>query len=90
MGDHHRMECHFGFLIDFERQKIMTIVLSTTVAELLSFMKCFGSCQCLHGLWMDLSGEVAKLHMRTDAKNLVTTARTFHFLQQKGHLSICL
>ena len=25
---------------------------------------------------MDLSGEVAEVHMRTDAKNLATTART--------------
>ena len=28
---------------------------------------------------MNLSGEVAEVHMRTDAKNLVTTARTNHF-----------
>ena len=32
---------------------------------------------------MDLSGEVANMHMRTDAKNLVTTARTIHFTEQK-------
>ena len=32
---------------------------------------------------MDLSGEVAKIHMRTDAKNLVTTARTIHLSEQK-------
>ena len=32
---------------------------------------------------MDLSGEVAKNYMRTDAKNLVTTARTIHLLEQK-------
>ena len=32
---------------------------------------------------MDLSGEVANIHMRTDAKNLVTTARTSHLLEQK-------
>ena len=43
-----------------------TTVLSTTVADLYSFMKCFGSCQFLQGLWMDLSGEVAEFHMRTD------------------------
>ena len=46
-------------------------------------MKCFGSCQFLRGLWMDISGEVANIHMRTDAKNLVTTARTFHLPEQK-------
>ena len=43
-------------------------VLSTKVEELHSFMKCFGSCQFLHGLWMDLSGEVAKIHMRTGVR----------------------
>ena len=33
---------------------------------------------------MDMSGEVAEeIHMRTDAKNLVTTARTIHSLEQK-------
>ena len=48
-----------------------------------SFMKCFGSCQFLQGLWMDISSEVANLHMRTDAKNLVTTARTIHLPEHK-------
>ena len=57
----------YGSLIDFESQRIRRTVLSTTVAELYSFMKCFGSCQFLHGLRMDISGEVAKIHMRTDA-----------------------
>ena len=55
-------------LVDYERQKVNKTVLSTTVAELYSFMKCFGSCQFLQGLWMDISGEVANIHMRTDAK----------------------
>ena len=32
-----------GSLIDYESQKIDKTVLSTTVAELYSFMKCFGS-----------------------------------------------
>ena len=32
---------------------------------------------------MDLSVEVADIHMRTDAKNLVTTARTIHLPEQK-------
>ena len=32
---------------------------------------------------MDIAGEVANIHMRTDAKNLVTTARTTHLLEQK-------
>ena len=50
----------YGNLVDYESERIKKIVLSTTVAELYSFMKCFGSCQFLSGLWMDLSGEVAK------------------------------
>ena len=50
----------YGSPIDSESQTINRTVLSTTVAELYSFMKCFGSCQCLRGLWMDISGEVAQ------------------------------
>ena len=47
------------------------------------FMKCFGSCQFLRGLWKDTLGEVANIHMMTDAKNLVTTARTTDLPEQK-------
>ena len=32
---------------------------------------------------MDLSGEVADIHMRTDAKNLVTTSKTIRLPEQK-------
>ena len=32
---------------------------------------------------MDLSGEVADIHMRTVAENLVKTARTIHLPEQK-------
>ena len=46
-------------------------------------MKAFVSCQFLRGLWMDLPGEVANFHMRNDARNLVTTARTIHLPEQK-------
>ena len=74
----------YGSLIDCESQKIEKTVLSTNVAVLYSFMKCVGSCQFRRGLWMDISSEVAIIHMRTDAKNLVTTARTIHSLEQKG------
>ena len=73
----------YGSLIDYESQKVKKTVLSTTLAELYSFMKCFGSCQFLLGLRMGLSGEVANILMRTDAKNLVTTARTIHLPEQK-------
>ena len=51
-------------------------------------MKCFGSCQFLRGLWMDISGEVANIHMRTGAKNLVTTARTIHLPEQKETIHV--
>ena len=73
----------YGGLVDYESQKMKRTVLSTTVEELYSIMKCFGSCKFLRGLRMDMSGEVAEIHMRTDTKNLVTTARTMHFLVQK-------
>ena len=73
----------YGSLVDYESQKIEKTVLSTTVAELYSFMECLGSCQFLRGLWMDISGEVADIHMRTDATNLVKTARTTHLPEQK-------
>ena len=72
-----------GSLIDFESQKIKRAVLSTTVSELYAFMKCFGTCQFLRGLWMDMSGQIADIHMRTDAKNSVTTATTTHLPEQK-------
>ena len=32
---------------------------------------------------MDISGEIANIHKRTDAKNLVTTATTIHLHEQK-------
>ena len=70
-------------LIDYESKKITkNTVLSTTRADFCSFVKCFGSCQFLRGLWMDISGEVADIHMRTDAKNLAPTARTIHLPEQ--------
>ena len=67
----------------FESHKINRTVLSTTVSELYAFMKCYGTCQFLRGLWMDISGTAAEIHMRTDANNLVTTASTTHLPEQK-------
>ena len=32
---------------------------------------------------MEISSEVAKIHIGTDARNLVSTARTSHLLEQK-------
>ena len=63
-----------------ESQKIKRTVPSTTVAELNSFMKCFGSCDFLR--W-NYPVKLQKIHMRTDARNLVSTARTTHLLEQK-------
>ena len=68
--------------MDYESQ-IRRATLSTTVAELYSLMKCFGACQFIRGLWMDISGEASPIHMRTDAHNLVSTASTTHLLEQK-------
>ena len=73
----------YGSLVDYESQKIKRTVLSTTVSELYAFMKCYGTCQFLKGLWMDISGMKAEIHMRTDAKNLVTTASSTHLPEQK-------
>jgi len=72
-----------GSLVDYESTKIKRTTMSTTVAELYSFMKCFGTCQFLRGLWCDITGATAPLHMRTDANNLVTTAGTTHLPEQK-------
>ena len=40
----------YGSLIDFESQKVKKTVLSSAVAELYSFIKCFGSCKFLRRL----------------------------------------
>ena len=72
-----------GSLVDFESHKINKTTLSTTVAELYSLMKCFGTCQMLRGLWMDISSACADVHIRTDANNLVTTASSTHLPEQK-------
>ena len=32
---------------------------------------------------MDISGALAEIHVRTDAKHLVTTARTIHLIEQR-------
>ena len=65
-----------GSLVFFESTKIKRTTLSTTVAELYALMKCFGTCQMLRGLWKDISGLDAEIHMRTHANNLVSTAST--------------
>ena len=72
-----------GSLVDYESHKITATTMSTTVAELHGLMRCFGSCQYIRGLWADVSGEIAEIHIRTDANNLVTTASTTHQPEQK-------
>ena len=37
----------------------------------------------LRGLWMDMTAQALDIHMRTDANNLVTTARTTHLPEQE-------
>ena len=48
-----------------------------------SFTTCFGTCQFLHGLWMDLSAACVAVLMRTDASSLVTTATATRLPEQK-------
>ena len=72
-----------GSLIEYESHKITQTTMSTTVAELYALMKCFGTSLFLKGLWADVSGEDLEIHLRTDANNLVTTARTTHQPEQK-------
>ena len=73
----------FGSMIDTESHKINRVVLSTTVSELQYFTICFGTSQFLRGLWMDISAACVAIHMRTDANNLVTTAATTRYPEQK-------
>lgn len=47
-----------GSLVDYQSHKITTTAQSTTVAELNSLMKCFGSCLVIRALWTDVSGQV--------------------------------
>ena len=72
-----------GSLVDYETHKITAARMSTTVAELHGLMRCYGSALFLRGLWSDITGEIADVHIRTDANNLVTTAPTTHQPEQK-------
>ena len=73
----------YGSLVEYESHKIKKACHSTTVAELYALMKCFGSCLFHRGLWMDMTGTVADIHMRTDAKKIITTAQATHLPNQK-------
>ena len=70
-------------LVDYESTKIKKAVHSTTMAELYALFRVFGTSCFLKGLWMDMSGQNAELHMRTDANNLVTTAKTTRQPEQR-------
>ena len=72
-----------GSLVFFDSTKIKQTTLSTTVAELCAWMKCFGTCQMLRGLWKDISGSDDRIHMRADANNSVRTASTTHVPEQQ-------
>ena len=67
-----------GSLVDYETHKMTAATMSTTVAELHGLMRCYGSALFLRGVWSDITGEIADVHIRTDANNLVTTASTTH------------
>ena len=41
----------------------------------------------LRGLWKDISGLDAEIHIRTDANNLVSTASTTHSPEQQENNS---
>ena len=79
---YHRRDTRVSLMF-FESTKIKRTTLSTTVAELYALMKCFGTYQMLRGLWKDISGMDAEIHIRTDANNLVTTASTTHAPEQQ-------
>ena len=72
-----------GSLIEYESHKITRSTLNVTVSELYALMKGYGTGQWIRGLWADISGQNPKLHLRTDALNLVTTARTTHPPEQR-------
>ena len=72
-----------GSLVDYKSHKITATAMSTTVAELHGLMRCYGSAVFLRGLWSDITGEIADVHIRTDANSLATTASTTHQPEQK-------
>ena len=67
-----------GSLVDYESQKDGENRTLHNRGRIVFLHGGFGSCQFLRGLWMDMSSEVTEIHMRIDAKNLRTTAGTFH------------
>ena len=81
-GSEHQVSTR-GSVVDYESHKITTTTQSTTVAELNALMKCFGTCLFMRALWVDVSGDILPIHIRTDANNLVTTAQTTHLPEQK-------
>ena len=72
-----------GSLVDYEMHQITASAMSATVAGLHGLMRCYGSSLFLRGLWSDITGEIADVHIRTDADNLVATASATHQPEQK-------
>ena len=72
-----------GSLTDYDSHKIKRTVLSTAVAELYVFTKCYGSAQFYRGLWMDMTAQPVEVHLRADANNLVTTPASMRLPEQK-------
>ena len=70
-------------MVDYETHKITAATMPTTAAELHGVMPRYGSALLFRGLWSDITGEVADVHIRTDANNLVTTAPTTHQPEQQ-------
>ena len=70
-------------MIDFESHKINRVVRPATVSELYYLTKCFGTCQFLCGLWMDISVACVAIHMRIDVNNCVIIASTARLPEQK-------
>ena len=57
--------------------------LSTAVAELRAFMKCFGASQMRRGLWAGISGAQVLIHIRADSSKLVITSAGTHLPDQQ-------
>ena len=67
-----------GSLADCETHKTTATTMSTIAAELHDLVRGFGACLFIRGLWSNISGELADVHIRTGASNLETTASTTH------------
>ena len=73
-----------GSLIKYESQKISKdCALHCPGRAVIFQLSALVSCQFHQGLWMDISGEAANIRIKIEVKNLETTARTIHLLEQE-------